>query len=320
MIFRLLPIALVVLLPWTVRAGTLSLAPETVPAGELSVLRWQGEPPSFGVIRFGDRLIYLSPDPEGAVALLPVGLDHPPGRHQLLAAIVDQRGATTAAELVLEVTAKPRPLERLTLPTGMVSPQDPAVLARINQERERLRTLFEGRTEFGYAAGGAGQRSRVAFPASIVPGGVGPDGLLIENDQALDSRRRVTLNQVAVLFLEGLVDVTLLGRRFIHPADPVEAAQLLQGEAVRVGIDIHSRLETGLLPRRRGARGGALDLKAQPERAADRFARRRLELPVGREPAGPVRRNQCERQRDGGSGGDVVAPGQLAQRVGWLRA
>lgn len=166
MIFRLGLIVLALFLPWTVRAGTLSVEPGIVATGELGVVRWHGEVPSFGVVRFGERVVYFSPDPEGAVALLPVGLDHPPGQYPLLVAVVDRWGTTTAAELALEVVDKSRPLERLTLPQGMVSPRDPAVLARIQQERIRLEELFGVRSERLWK----GFRPPVADPVNSVFG------------------------------------------------------------------------------------------------------------------------------------------------------
>jgi len=119
----------------------LALHPSQVNNGEVSVLRWQGEPLSFGVVRFMDSVIYLYPDSRGAIALLPIGLEVPEGHYPLLVALVDQQGRTTAEELQLHVGHKERPLEQLTLPENMVSP-DAESLARIDREGKQLNEIF----------------------------------------------------------------------------------------------------------------------------------------------------------------------------------
>lgn len=123
----------------------LNLLAGQVHNGEVAVLRWQGEPLSFGVVRFRDEILYLYPDPLGAIALLPVGLDVPAGEYPLLAALVDLHGRTTSRELVLSVVHKERPEEHLTLPERMVTPpaQD---LIRIERENKRLNENFAMRS------------------------------------------------------------------------------------------------------------------------------------------------------------------------------
>lgn len=131
----MLCISLMVALPaW---CGELTLLSQQVYNGEVAVLRWQGEPLSFGVVRFRDEVFYLYPDTDGAVALLPVSLDTPAGKHPLLAAMVDLQGRTSATELVLRVDYKKRPEEHLTLPERMVTPKG-KVVARINRENKLL--------------------------------------------------------------------------------------------------------------------------------------------------------------------------------------
>lgn len=119
----------------------LTLTPAKVSNGDVAVLRWQGDTLSFGVVRFLDEVIHLYPDSRGAVALLPVGLDVQQGDYPLQAALVDLRGRTTTARLHLQVSHKERPLEHLTLPQNMVTP-DAESLARIDREQERLKELF----------------------------------------------------------------------------------------------------------------------------------------------------------------------------------
>ena len=121
--------------------GDLRLLSPQVHNGEVAVLRWQGEPLSFGVVRFRDEVLYLYPDIGGAVILLPVGLETPAGDYPLRAALTDLQGRTTAKELVLRVDYKERPEEHLTLPERMVTP-DVETVARINREAKRLNEKF----------------------------------------------------------------------------------------------------------------------------------------------------------------------------------
>lgn len=144
---RTLVIALLLIvsgLPTAACAGELSVT-SPVFNGEVAILRWQGERPSFGVARFRDQVVYLYPDPGGAIALLPIPLDAQPGTEALLVSVVDRSGDTTAAELSVEVLDKERPVEHLTLPPRMVTP-DPEDLKRIERERARLEAVFAART------------------------------------------------------------------------------------------------------------------------------------------------------------------------------
>lgn len=126
-------------------SGDLTLLAPQVNNGEVAVLRWQGEPLSFGVVRFRDEVVYLYPDEDGAIALLPVGLDAPAGDYPLSAALVGRSGETTTAELMLRVAYKERPEERLTLPERMVTPnaQD---TERINREAAILNEKYAERS------------------------------------------------------------------------------------------------------------------------------------------------------------------------------
>jgi murein DD-endopeptidase MepM/ murein hydrolase activator NlpD len=126
--------------------GSLSLLAPRVNNGEVAVLRWQGEPLSFGVVRFMDEVVYMYPDPEGAVALLPVGLNRSAGSYPLHAALVDLRGNTTVQELTLYVDQKQRPVERLSLPERMVTPSGKN-LARIKREGDLLSKIFTRRSQ-----------------------------------------------------------------------------------------------------------------------------------------------------------------------------
>ncbi len=138
---RLLLLFVLLLITSAPVRAELALHPLQVNNGEVAVLRWQGEPLSFGVVRFMDSVIYLYPDSGGAIALLPVGLEAPEGHYPLLVALVDQQGRTTTEELQLHVGHKERPLEQLTLPKNMVSP-DAESLARIDRESKQLNEIF----------------------------------------------------------------------------------------------------------------------------------------------------------------------------------
>lgn len=129
------------LFTWPAWCGELGLLFPQVNNGEVAVLRWQGEPLSFGVVRFRDDVLFLYPDSGGAVVLLPVGLDVPPGDYPLPAALVDLQGRTTTTELVLRVNYKERPEEHLSLPEQMVTP-DAKTVARINREGRLLSEKF----------------------------------------------------------------------------------------------------------------------------------------------------------------------------------
>lgn len=126
--------------------GELVLHPAQVSNGEVAALQWRGEPLSFGVARFRDEVIYLYPDPTGAVALLPVALDVSAGVYPLQIALVDKRGKTTAKELLLHVEHKERPLEHLSLPKRMVSPPEKD-LERISRENDKLKKVFSQRSK-----------------------------------------------------------------------------------------------------------------------------------------------------------------------------
>ncbi len=141
----ILILSVALLFTWPAWCGELVLLSPQVNNGEVAVLYWQGEPLSFGVVRFRDEVLYLYPDPEGAVTLLPVSLDVPAGDYPLVAALVDLQGRTTAAELTLHVDYKKRPKEELTLPERMVTPVQKDVI-RINRESDLLNDKYELRS------------------------------------------------------------------------------------------------------------------------------------------------------------------------------
>ncbi len=138
-------LAVMLVWAWPAWCEELRLVTPQVYNGEVAMLRWQGEPLSFGVVRYRSETVYLYPDPSGAVALLPVSLDAAAGGYPLFAALVDRQGRTRFEELVLHVEHKIRPEEHLSLPERMVSPTAED-LARINRESALLNAIFAGRS------------------------------------------------------------------------------------------------------------------------------------------------------------------------------
>lgn len=134
---------LLALLLWPGAArAALSLTPETVVNGGIAVLRWQGETPAAAFGRFNDRVFFLTSGPGGASALLGADVLLPSGRYPVEVGIVDRRGRAALHRLELEVRDAVRPEQRLTLPPAMVTPREPAVLARIAREQEELAAIF----------------------------------------------------------------------------------------------------------------------------------------------------------------------------------
>lgn len=122
----------------------LRLQPEVIAPGEVALARWIANGPTAGELRFNDHLIPLEPGEGGGWALLGIDLGAAPGDYPVrlrLAGGAEQRVGT------LKVTAKKRPEERLTLPKAYVSPQDPAVLKRIEREAKLLRQIFSVRSQ-----------------------------------------------------------------------------------------------------------------------------------------------------------------------------
>lgn len=122
----------------------LRLQPDAIAPGEVALARWIANGPTAGELLFNDRRIPLTPGEEGGRALLGLDLDAAPGDYPLRLRLP---GGTEQQVGILKVTAKKRPEERLTLPKAYVSPQDPAVLQRIEREGKLLRQIFSVRSQ-----------------------------------------------------------------------------------------------------------------------------------------------------------------------------
>ncbi|MDX9708449.1 MAG: M23 family metallopeptidase [Trichloromonas sp.] len=122
----------------------LRLEPEVIAPGEAALVRWIANGPTAGELRFNDKLIPLEPGEEGGWALLGLDLGAAPGGYPLRLRLP---GGAERQVGTLKVSAKKRPEERLTLPKAYVSPQDPAILQRIERESKLLRQIFSVRSQ-----------------------------------------------------------------------------------------------------------------------------------------------------------------------------
>ncbi len=139
---KLLVLVAVLLVAASGWAGELQLQPARVGQGGVVLLRYRGSPPTLAVARWNGRLVYLTPQAGGAVAMLGADLALPPGDYPLTVAVTDSRGETQFLSASIDVASVPRREERLRLPAPMVSPRKPKILARITREAALLRTLF----------------------------------------------------------------------------------------------------------------------------------------------------------------------------------
>lgn len=130
-------------LPSLLLAGALSLSPPQLVNGGVAMLRWNGATPASAVARWNGKPFYLRTLPEGgAFALLGADLLQKPGVYPLDVVLVDQLGQSTEHSLMVEVVRAERPVQRLTLPPAMVSPQDPTILKRIEKEGALIADIF----------------------------------------------------------------------------------------------------------------------------------------------------------------------------------
>lgn len=126
-------------------AGTLRLDPASVVPGGVSWLRYSGGAEQVSV-RFAGQSLPLLPEAGGGRRLLGVDLGQKPGRYPVSVRAVFADGHSEQLQTALVVKPVTRPVERLQLPDAMVSPKDPAVLARIDREWRQLQKLFRQRS------------------------------------------------------------------------------------------------------------------------------------------------------------------------------
>lgn len=124
-------------------AGQLNLEPAVIAVGEVALVRWNDNGPVAGQVEFNGRTFALDKTVYGGQALLGTDLDTPPGTYPVRVRLT---GSGLFVEREVRVVSAQRPEERLTLPEAMVSPKDPALLKRIEQERALLKAVFARNT------------------------------------------------------------------------------------------------------------------------------------------------------------------------------
>ncbi len=130
-------------LPVLAGAGQLTLEPAVIAVGEVALLRWSDREAVAGEVEFNGRSFPLVMAGQGGQALLGTDLDTAAGSYPVR---VRLDGSEAVVEGRLQVVSAQRAEERLTLPEGMVSPQDPAVLQRIAREQKLLKEIFARQT------------------------------------------------------------------------------------------------------------------------------------------------------------------------------
>jgi murein DD-endopeptidase MepM/ murein hydrolase activator NlpD len=139
----LLTICGLVCLSALVQVGELRLEPDRIAPGEVALVRWIDTAPISGEVTFNGSPIALDATDQGGVALVGTDLETAPGEYPVRLRLA---GGSEMIEGCLRVVAARRPEERLTLPKAMVSPQDPAVLKRIERDQKLLRRIFAVRS------------------------------------------------------------------------------------------------------------------------------------------------------------------------------
>lgn len=123
-------------------AASLEVVPREVEDGGVVLVRLKLSQPTLAVIRWNDSPIYLDLTSQGARGLLPVPLGTPAGLYPVTVSVVDQAGRTLRFSTEILVKKSDRPVERLSLPKAMVSPQKPELLERIARDSQRLKTIY----------------------------------------------------------------------------------------------------------------------------------------------------------------------------------
>ncbi len=134
------------LYPLLAHAGSVEIVPRAIPAGGTALLRWNGETPALAVAKYNGRLLYLSPQASGAVALLGADIDAAAGSYPVSVTVSRASGEIETFQSFIEIRVASYPEERLTLPPSMVSPKAADILKRIGRERAVLKDLFSTST------------------------------------------------------------------------------------------------------------------------------------------------------------------------------
>jgi len=127
-------------------AAEVEISPARVRDGEAFLLRLKDAETVFAATRWNDAPAYFDLQSAEAKLLLAVKSGQRPGRYPLVIYALNRAGETSRYHVDLQVVAAQRPVERLTLPTGMVNPRRPEVLKRINNENRRLQVMYRSDT------------------------------------------------------------------------------------------------------------------------------------------------------------------------------
>jgi murein DD-endopeptidase MepM/ murein hydrolase activator NlpD len=119
------------------------LHPEKMINGGVSVLRWQGKVKmDVAVAHYEEESFFLDRDKEGLFALIGVDVLKEPGVFPVEIAGIDVSGENHFNTLYIEIVDAERKTDYLTLPPEMVTPKDPATVARIDRESLALKKIF----------------------------------------------------------------------------------------------------------------------------------------------------------------------------------
>ncbi len=131
------------LLPANLQAAW-TLTPETVAAGDVVLMRWEGDsPPDNAVGRFAGQPFYFEHDISGGLfALLGVDIEMPMGVQMVSVVTFGGKKQEKVLYMPLRVVAKDRGVDRLTLAPEMVTPTRSKVKKRIADENALLKKLF----------------------------------------------------------------------------------------------------------------------------------------------------------------------------------
>jgi len=127
-------------------AAELVVTPQQVRDGEPFLLQVHLPGVTFAAVRWNDRAEIFDLQDDGGRLLLPVRRSQPAGLYPLRVYVVDRAGNTLRFTHELKVVEAKRPVERLSLPPGMVNPRKPEVLERIAREGRQLQGFYRLRT------------------------------------------------------------------------------------------------------------------------------------------------------------------------------
>jgi len=140
---RVLLLCLGMLLSVHAHAAELMIIPRVVNAGEVAWIRWNGPELSAAAVRFDQTIVPLQERSGRWEALFGVDVDTEPGTYPLYVYASTPTGQSYNLRVDLSIRGVKRPIERLSLPKAMVTPEDPQILKRIGAENVLLKNLWQ---------------------------------------------------------------------------------------------------------------------------------------------------------------------------------